>query len=156
MSVLNLAIVSVLGLFISCSEDDDITGNDISSCDSTVVIDSEQFTNTSTDNVTINSFSIENDCLTVNFSAGGCDGSTWITELIDSEQVFLPPHVGLIDSNLTSQRMLSFVLEDNEECEAFITQEVSFDISTLQVEGESSVELFFSNSTLISSIIYVY
>ena len=82
MSVLNLAIVSVLGLFISCSEDDDITDNDISLCDSTVVIDSEQFENTSTDEVTINSVAIENDCLTVNFSAGGCNGDTWMTELI--------------------------------------------------------------------------
>jgi len=154
IGVLNVMLVCLLSLFASCNEDDDIIEEDVPFCNSTVIIDSEEFENTSTDEVTINSVAIENDCLTVNFSAGGCNGDTWMTELIDSEQVFLPPNVGLINSNLISQRMLSFVLEDNEECEALITQEVSFDISTLQVEEENEVVLNFTN--FITPVLYAY
>ncbi|MDC1539543.1 hypothetical protein N8480_02595 [Flavobacteriaceae bacterium] len=72
----------------------------------------------------------------INFSSSGCNGDTWELKLIDSEDI--------LESN-PPQRNLRLSLKNEELCEAYITKELTFDISNLQVDG-NKVQLNLTNS----------
>jgi hypothetical protein len=134
-----LALISIL--LLSCSDGDD---PDPRGCDLGTVISQERYRNAPSDELTINSLEIEDDCLKINFSASGCDGESWKIVLIDS---------GSIKESDPPQRDLRLILENNEMCEAFITRELTFNISELKVEG-GRVWLNLSNSE--DRILYEY
>lgn len=127
---------------LSCSSDDD--SNNTTDCDSETLVSAEQFINAASDELEINNLEINDDCLKINFSSGGCDGDTWEVLLIDSEAILesLPP-----------QRNLRLSLKNEEACEAFITRELTFDISNLQID-ENQIQLNIVNSDM--SILYEY
>ncbi len=141
-----LVIFLVLLGCAACSDDDDNSDDDgnASSCESDTVVDSSLFVSAPDDIVTINMLEINEDCLTINFSSSGCNGDTWEVVLIDSDEVLesLPP-----------QRNVRLSLNNDELCQAFITQELTFDISMLRTEG-SEVQLNFENSE--DGILYQY
>ena len=133
----------LIGLTIwSCSNDDD--GKNPENCDSETVISSELYQNAPSDQLIISSLEIESDCLEIIFGAGGCDGRTWEIQLIDSGDI--------LESN-PPQRNLRLSLKDEELCEAFITRELTFDISNLQVDG-NQVMLNIINSD--DNLLYEY
>ncbi|WP_299186846.1 hypothetical protein [uncultured Aquimarina sp.] len=139
----NILILLLIAMAIlSCSNDDDNV--DPSNCDLTTLISASEYTSASSDQVTINSITIANNCLKIDFGASGCDGNTWELKLIDSESVF--------ESN-PPQRNLRLSLKNEEACQAFITQELDFDISNLQVEG-NQVLLNITNSD--QTVLYEY
>lgn len=135
---LTLMVLTIL----SCSKDDD-NENPVN-CDFDTLISTEQYANAPSDQLTINSLEINNDCLKISFSSGGCTGDTWELKLIDSEEILesYPP-----------QRNLRLSLKNEELCEAYITKEFTFDISSLQVDG-NKVQLNLTNSD--KSILYEY
>ena len=106
---------------LSCSKDDD-KENPIK-CDLETLISTEQYTTAPSDQLTINSLSINDNCLKINFSSSGCNGDTWELKLIDSEDI--------LESN-PPQRNLRLSLKNEELCLAYITKELTFDISNLQ------------------------
>lgn len=116
-------------LFVNCektsSNDEDPKPNN-SNCDTIVVINEQDFNNANSDLITINSYEVEDDCLNINFSSGGCDGSSWKLTLVSSGKVLYsnPP-----------QMHLRFNFENSELCEAYITKEKSFDLSVLEFGG---------------------
>jgi len=82
--------------------------------------------------------------LKINFSSSGCNGDTWELKLIDSEDI--------LESN-PPQRNLRLSLKNEESCLAYITKELTFDISNLQVNG-NKVQLNLTNSD--KNILYKY
>lgn len=124
----------------NCSNDDDRATN----CDRFTIVDSVQFENAPKDQVTVNSVSINNDCLKINFSASGCNGDTWEIKLIDSNG---------ISFSLPPQRDLRLSLKNDELCDAIITKELTFDIRDLQVEGN---ELLLNIENFADQIRYEY
>ena len=138
----NILLIALILLTFSCSNDDD--NGSQNNCDFETIISEQQYENAPSDQVFINSLSIENGCLEINFSASGCSGDTWEVKLIDSEAVFLsnPP-----------QRNLRLSLNNEELCEAFITKVMSFDITNLQLDS-NEVLLNITNSD--DSILYEY
>jgi len=145
MKKILILLVVVLSVS-SCSNDDD--SQPPINCDldtSIAIISAPLFQNAPSDELTINSVSINNDAMTINFSASGCDGSSWQVKLIDSGNVFEsdPP-----------QRNLRLSLKNEEVCLALITQELTFDISNLQVMDANGVVLNVTNSD--DSILYEY
>ncbi|WP_299243300.1 hypothetical protein [uncultured Aquimarina sp.] len=137
-----LIILIVSFGFLSCNNDDENINP--SSCEFETLISSEQFIDAPNDQLTINNLVINDNCLTINFGSSGCSGDTWELKLIDSNVILEsdPP-----------QRNLRLSLKNEELCDAFITQELSFDISNLKVEG-NQVMLNISNSD--DSILYEY
>jgi len=131
----------VLLSMLACSDSDDPDPN---GCDFGTVISQERYRIAPSDELTINSLEIENDCLKINFSASGCNGDSWKIELIDA---------GSIKESDPPQRDLRLSLDNDELCEAFITRELSFNISRLKVEG-GRVVLNLSNSG--DQILYSY
>jgi len=133
-------ILIVIG-FLSCSSDD--KGNQ-NSCDFETIISADQYVNLPNHQLNINSLTISNNCLKINFSSGGCDGNTWKLKLIDSGDI--------MESN-PPQRNLRLSLKNEELCEAYITKELTFEISNLKVDG-SKVQLNITNSD--ENILYEY
>ncbi len=125
-------------MLLSCRSDDDGSedNNNISNCDDTILISKILFDTAPSDQLFINNLEIIGNCLTINFSSGGCDGNSWEVKLIDSEAI--------LESN-PPQRNLRLSLKNEELCLAFITKELSFDISSLRMIG-SPVQLNITNS----------
>ncbi len=125
---------------MACNNDDDNSDN----CNKVVIISSELYTNAPADQMTINSLDLNENCLNISFSSSGCDGSTWEVKLIDSELI--------LESN-PPQRNLRLSLKNEEECEAYITKELTFDINNLKIDG-NQVLLNITNSD--DQILYEY
>ncbi|MEM9142658.1 MAG: hypothetical protein AAGA86_06695 [Bacteroidota bacterium] len=138
-----IVFLSLFGLALcSCSDDDD--GTSMGNCDLGTVISESRFNDAPSDALTINTLSVEGDCLMINFSAGGCDGSSWEIVLIDS---------GAILESDPPQRNLRLSLNNEELCAAIVQRELTFDISNLRVEG-NQVRLNLVNSE--DSVLYSY
>ena len=135
-------LLIVLLLFSGCNKDD--AKETPSECDQAVVISNEEFHSAPDDLLTIVNAEIKNDCLIINFGSSGCDGSTWVVKLIDSEAVAesYPP-----------QRTLRLSLQNEELCDAYFTKEISFNIKELQVEGRSVI---LNIEEYIEPILYEY
>ncbi|WP_157831415.1 hypothetical protein [Confluentibacter flavum] len=133
----------VLSLSISaCSKNDD--DNNVTDCELTTLISSEAYEDAPSDFLTINSLEINDNCLKINFSSGGCNGNTWEIKLIDSEE---------ISESLPAQRNLRLSLKNEELCYAYVTKELTFDISNLRVNG-NQVQLNITNFG--GTILYEY
>lgn len=138
-----ILILLILGIALfSCSSDD--TNEKQNNCDLKTIISTEDYIKAPSNFLTINSLEINNNCLKVNFSAGGCNGDTWEVKLIDSGEI--------LESGIP-QRNVRLSLKNEELCEAYITKELTFDISNLKVNG-NKVQLNIENS--VESILYEY
>lgn len=136
-----LILISIGITILSCSNDDIENSNN---CDFETIISAEQYGNAPSDQLSINSLEINGNCLKINFSSSGCSGDTWELKLIDSEAI--------LESN-PPQRVLRLSLKNEEACLAYITKELTFDISNLQVDGKK-VQLNITNSE--DNILYKY
>lgn len=140
----NLSLFLVIALAcIYCDKKDNDPVDPIV-CEHQAIISLNDFNNAPTDEITLNSWSIKENCLTINFSSSGCDGDTWKVKLIDS---------GVIMESHPIQRSLILSLENKELCEAYITKEVSFDISELKIDAKQVI-LNISNTG--DQILYSY
>ncbi len=140
-SLLILLITSFI--FFACNNDDD-TDDNSSNCSAETLISSNLYADAPDDQLSINSLEIIDNCLKINFSASGCDGNSWEVKLIDSTV--------LLESN-PPQRNLRLSLKNEEACLAFINKELTFDISSLKVSG-NSVQLNITNTD--KDILYQY
>ncbi|MCX2745566.1 hypothetical protein OO013_16920 [Mangrovivirga sp. M17] len=114
------SIFSILFLItiLSCKDAEMKLPNNI--CDQEIIMSDDLFENAPSDPLTIESTSLYGNCLTITFSAGGCDGSTWQFDLIGQQKTIpegLPRH------------FMRLSLKDNELCEALIRKQVSFDLN---------------------------
>ncbi len=120
-----IVIYSFVVLFsVACSDE-----TVIASCGPDV-IESENFSNLQSDPFFISSAQIVDNCIEIEISTGGCDGTTWTAELYKSplENLSLPP-----------QFLMKLVLNDDEACEAAIRRSFNFDLSTLVSENEEFI-----------------
>ncbi len=142
MKTFNLILGTILICFslTSCDKDD----NNSTNCDKQVVVSADEYNTAPNDQLTINTLELNGDCLKINFSSGGCSGDTWELKLIDSETILYsnPP-----------QRNLRLSLKNEELCEAYITKELTFEVSALQVDG-NKILLNITNSE--DQILYEY
>lgn len=107
---------------LSCGDHKDITLDN----DNKAILNGEEYKNAPSDIVAINNVKIIKDSLLVNFSASGCHGESWELKLIGQEAV---------SKSLPPQRSMRLSLKNEELCEAYITKEVSFDISNFKING---------------------
>lgn len=95
-----------------------------------VIVNKNLYNKVKTDNYTIKNASQEGNILKVTLSAGGCDGNSWIVNLIDSSDILESDPI---------QRNIKIELQNNEVCEALITKEFIFDITKLKHNGKPVV-----------------
>lgn len=139
-----LKLYTLLSLFfiISCKQEIIET-----TCDREVLINNDAYNNNSSANFIINDVEIVDNCLTINFGASGCNRNSWQEKLIDSEYILESSPV---------QRNLIFSLKNSEICLTYFTKDVSFDISSLQINSESSMVLNIENGKNNFEILYEY
>lgn len=137
--ILVLSLFCVLLLNMQCDEDNVV----FVPCGIEVVIDNASYEDAEVHN--IEAVTLDGDCININISASGCDGSSWIMTLIDSEN---------IAESFPPQRYLKLNLYNNEVCLAVFTKEESFDLTALRVEGANEVLLNFEGFE--ESVLYTY
>ena len=111
-------------------DNDDVRQTD--SCDGPVLVDNSTYQMSESSFYIVITAIIEDDCLNVNISSSGCDGSTWELALIDSEDIV---------ESMAPQRYLKLILVNNEDCLAVFNKEQSFDLSELRIDGVNQVIL---------------
>lgn len=119
-----LIILFTLSVFYNC---DPMNTADSGECDQSIEINGMKYTDATSDEFAINDVSLSGDCLVINYSGSGCDGDSWELELFDS---------GEVAESEPLQRFIRLVLNDDEDCEAYITKEISFNISSLKDGNE--------------------
>jgi hypothetical protein len=147
MKVKKLSYLSSLFLVLlttQCIKDDGVNSVP-TNCDALTLIDSFTYENAATSPYTINSAVLNDDCLVINISASGCDGNSWLIELLDSG--------GVSDSN-PPQRSTKLFLTNDEDCLTVINRVRSFDLSTLQIDDAS--EIMINIDGLSEPILYSY
>ena len=124
----------LLLIVIGCDKNDEnpIECSQSGNCDKCIVINKDLYNQTDTKNYTIQDITINQDCLEVEFSSSGCDGSSWMIELVD---------LGAISETVIPQRDLKLKLENHELCEAYITRKISFNLTKLQLENYDELKL---------------
>ena len=123
MRALFLLSLTIIVGFSSCNKDDD---NNSITCNTVIVLDKDLYDTVNTQNYTILSAVIINDCFEVEVYSGGCDGNSWEVSLVDSELV--------AESNST-ERFLKISLKNEEVCLAMITKMYTFDIEPIRLPG---------------------
>ena len=113
----------VMTLSSACHKWDDC--DPASRCDQPVIVDKALYETAPDDFLFFETVLLDGDCLEITFTSSGCDGSTWITELIDSEAIL---------ESFPVQRVLRLSLHNMEPCDAVIAKTVSFDLTPIQLE----------------------
>lgn len=114
-------------------------------CGQTVVVDSGFYETAESEVFEIQETNVEGNCLVINLSASGCDGNSWSVVLVDSSN---------IAESSPEQRYLRLVFTNTELCDAIVSQQRSFDLTAIQVDGSNDIILNIEG--LDESINYVY
>ena len=134
--------IIIIGLSsTSCDKEND---NLSTVCDQSVIISKDKYSTAPSDQLSIISAELNDDCLKINFASSGCNGSSWEVKLIDS---------GVILYSDPPQRNLRLSLKNQELCDASIGKEITFDVKKLQLSG-NKVLLNIINSE--NPILYEY
>lgn len=137
----------ILGTFllclslISCEKDDNNNSLDYNQ---EVIISAFLYNTAPNDFLTINYVVLTSDYLKINFSSSGCNGESWEVKLIDA---------GVILESYPPQRNLRLSLKNEELCEAYITKEITFNISELQIDGD---QVLLNITNYDDQILYLY
>lgn len=100
--------------------------------DEDVIISADVYDQTNSNNYKIKRASIEGDILTMTIQSSGCEGSTWVSKLIDS---------GSVAESYPVQRFAKISLQNSEACLGIVTKELTFDITSLRVEDQLYLNL---------------
>ena len=132
-------------LLSGCDKTENVNNDSpLPECDDTVVVDAALYQNAPADEFYFQSATIDGNCLqlTVRYG-GGCEDV--IFQLFDASSIL---------KSLPIQRNIRLSLEDNDFCEALVTQELSYDLTPLQVDGYSEIILNLQN--FAESLVYNY
>ena len=119
-------------LLSSCNKSETVVVNpSLPECDTPVLIDADLYQNGPADEYFFQSAEIDGNCLKMVVRyGGGCDDV--IFQLVDAEAIM---------ESLPIQRNIRLSLQDNDFCEALVTQELNYDLTPLQVDGYSKIIL---------------
>ena len=127
-------LIILFFLIVSCDKNDDnsIECSDSGDCDKCIIINRDLYNETSTNNYTIQTIKVSQDCLEIEYASSGCDGNSWEIDLVD---------LGAISETAIPQRDLKLKLINIEDCEAFITRTISFNLEPLQLNNYDAINL---------------
>ncbi|TWO33463.1 hypothetical protein E1J38_006095 [Seonamhaeicola sediminis] len=141
--ILLYTVLGLLFLNTQCEEEDNLVND--SFCDFTTIINTSKYNNLNSDDFNFINAEINEDCLEVTIGASGCDGNSWEFSLIDS---------GAVAESSPEQRYLKIDFDNEELCLAYFEKKVSFNLTSVQVEGSSKIMLHIDG--LDEPLEYVY
>lgn len=104
-----------------------------------VIVDKKLYNSTETKYYSIKKVEVSDNLLTITISSSGCNGTTWIANLIDS---------GDIAESSPVQRYAKIQLKNQEACLAIVTKDFTFNISDLKVGEKNILHLEGWNKTI--------
>ncbi|WP_117884587.1 hypothetical protein [Aureibaculum luteum] len=125
----------LIGLFciliFSCNSDDKSTIDDNCNFISEIILE-DDFNGINTSNYKITDVELKNDCLEITFGSSGCGPDLWEENLysVDAFYTVFP-----------LQRALKMKLINEELCLTVFQKTVSFDITPIQIDGQSELQL---------------
>ncbi|UKM64856.2 hypothetical protein GSB9_01414 [Flavobacteriaceae bacterium GSB9] len=114
-------------------------------CAQSTLVDTEMYNNLQTAQFTFIDAEIVDDCLNIEIGASGCDSETWLFNLVDS---------GAVAESRPEQRYLKLQLINEEDCLAYFTKTVAFDLMPVRVSGSNEIILHLEG--LEASLNYKY
>lgn len=128
-TILLLSFTVILTVFLSCSPTRDIPN---SGCGESVIVSQTTYNEAPSDELSILEAEIKGDCLKISTqTGGGCEEHEYM--LIDA---------GAVMYSLPPQRTLRVSLDKKGDlCKALLYKDLKFDLTALQMEGESAVVL---------------
>lgn len=136
-------VISTIGIMLYACDDHSET-DCFTACSQAVIINADEYQNAPDDELEILHVQLEGDCLVIRFESGGCDGNSWVIELIDSEAVM---------ESYPAQRNLRLSLKNQEPCDAIVIKEMAFNVSNLRLEYDK-IKLNITNSG--DQVLYEY
>ncbi|NBC06767.1 MAG: hypothetical protein GVY26_06190 [Bacteroidetes bacterium] len=143
-----LFFVLIFSLTLSCEKQNtSCSCEDPAPCDALALLDNSAYQNGSDDPYFLREASIEGDCLYLRFQyGGGCKEVDF--DLVGAFQ---------LGETAPLTRFVRVALDDDDNCEALITEEVTFNLKPLRVEGEEELRILIGNPAGEDlSVIYTY
>lgn len=107
-----LLLLLLITMLAACQDCEDDSGSiNLLDCNLNTTVSSLAFQNSISSPVSISFHTITENCLALDYTASGCDGSSWEVLLIASEDI--------LEAN-PPQRNLKFILNNQEICTAVI------------------------------------
>ena len=129
--------------FLGCSKPVDNPHS--SQCDGNTIVSEDLYKSAPKDHLTISKAEIVNNCLKITFSSSGCNGDSWVVKLIDS---------GSVAESFPVQRRLRLSLKNEEDCDAYITKSISFDLTPIQLVEYNKIILHLDDTDY--TLLYEY
>lgn len=131
MRKLAICMIIVLGgLLSSCEKEKTDTSNGIH-VNHTIILDGSLYNNTTSDDFELTNAEVIGDSLKLTISYGGGCGNVE-AKLIDSENILESSPI---------QRNIKLSLKDNDNCEAFLTKVISFDLTPIRLADQNQIIL---------------
>jgi hypothetical protein len=129
-----LGLMVLLGT--ACEKSDTTCScNDPAPCDTFAVLDNSIYNDGPDDPYFLREASVEGDCLYLRFQyGGGCEEVDF--QLVSAFQ---------LGETAPLTRFVRLALDDDDNCEALITEEVTFNLNPLRVEGDNELRLLIRN-----------
>jgi len=102
-----------------------------SNCESSTIVDSDQFMNAPSDPFFFRKVIINGDCLEIELQYGGGCGDTEF-QLVGAEEVM---------ESFPEQRNIRLSFKDEDNCEALVTKTLSYDLTSTRVGDSGTVIL---------------
>ncbi len=142
-----ITIIILACILTACpflNSDNDVPPNFV--CGKDVVISAKKYKNGPSDQLNIISAEIKGDSLYIEFGSSGCDGSSWELCLYDADVIL---------ESYPEQRNIRLSLKNEEECDAYFTKKVAFNIKPLQTQSDKiylnlqgwNEQLLYSNNS---------
>lgn len=118
-------------VFTNCDSTDLPLNNQ--TCGSEIIIDTN-YDSTTGDAFTITNITITENCLTATVQYGGGCGDELVSfEFLASTASFPVTIPAMLDTKI--------IMDDNDDCEALITKDISFDLTALEEEGFNNINI---------------
>lgn len=115
------------------------------SCGPEIIRDSLMFDSILSTFFTLSNVDISEDCLSFELTASGCDGNSWLVNLVEAQTI-------AYTNPITKELKVDFY--NNEICAAVFTNHYYFDLLLLQENTDSVINLNIVNAGI--SILYSY
>jgi len=140
--------VLLLFAILSCEKQDtSCSCDDPAPCDALALLDNSAYQNGPDDPYFLRAASVEGDCLYLRFQyGGGCKEVDF--QLVSAFE---------LGETAPLTRFVRVALDDDDNCEALITEEVTFNLKPLRVEGEEELRILIGNPAGEDlSVVYAY
>ncbi len=134
--------VVVCSVNMTC-EEEDFYNEEV--CDKMTLVDENVYADLESDDFNLINAEIINNCINITVGASGCDGNSWVFNLIDS---------GAVAESSPEQRYLKLQLLNGELCDAYFEKTISFNLTPLQINGSHEIILHLED--LDTSLNYKY